>query len=120
MKKVLPILLTLSVVAMGCTFQSEPTVDRIKVDLIGHTLTASGLTVWEFAALSEYEQVDIKGKQALENAIEYDVSMQLVDIASKTHFSATALVIYKLNNGKWEIVSVVTKTFEPVRDIRTF
>ncbi|MDD5039256.1 MAG: hypothetical protein PHN78_08110 [Dehalococcoidales bacterium] len=119
MRKTLLLLLTLGLVSLGCSTQ-QPNIDRIKVDLIGQTLVHSGVPVWEFAALSEYEQFDIVKEHRVENAIEYDVSMGLIDLASQTHYSASAIIVYKINNGKWEIISIVTKTFEEVPDVQTF
>ena len=69
----LVLLLILCVVFVGCSVQSEPNAEQIKADLIGHQLTEGGFTAWEFAALSEYEQFDIRGTQRQGNILEYDV-----------------------------------------------
>lgn len=122
----LSLLIILSVPLAGCEYvddlstyqpaskQDELSVEQIKADLIGHRLIVDGQPVWEFAALSEYEQFDVKGKQTQGNAIEYDVSMKLRDFASDTQFLADVFIVYKNIEGKWELVSVVTKLFEPI------
>ncbi|MFC2010894.1 hypothetical protein ACFLUR_01215 [Chloroflexota bacterium] len=119
-------LLILSIVLVGCSFQSklniekpkletkELSVEQIKADLIGHNLTWNGQLVWQFAALSEYEQFDIKGKQTQGNAIEYDVSMKLKDFASSNHYLVEAFIVYREIDGKWELISVVTKLLEHI------
>lgn len=119
--KILIPFLILCVTLTGCaTIRSEPSVDQIKADLIGHNLTISGVQVWSFDALSEYEQFNITGNQTQGNAIEYDVSMRLVDLASNTHFLADAAIVYRYSNEKWELVSVVAKTFQQIISGGTF
>jgi len=127
-RMVLIFLLILSVALIGCSFQSELNIDKpqldtkelsveqMKADLIGHTLVWNGQTVWQFAALSEYEQVDIKGKQTQGNVIEYDASMILKDFASNTHYLAEVFIVYRNIDGKWELISVVTKVFERIKN----
>ena len=60
---VLILLLILSVILAGCSFQSElsmekpkletkePSIEQMKADLIGHILTWNGQELWKFAAL---------------------------------------------------------------------
>ncbi|MFC2044742.1 hypothetical protein ACFLT8_06095 [Chloroflexota bacterium] len=103
--------LILCVILVGCVGQVEPTAEQIKADLIGSQLPG---TPWTFEALSEYEQFDIRAKQIQGNALEYDVSMRLVDMASDTHFLADVLIVYKKIDGKWELVSIVPKVFKPI------
>jgi len=90
---------------------AEPSAEQIKADLLGHVLTSGGAPVWEFAALSEYEEFEIKEKLSQANALEYDVSMKLTDFPTDTHFIADVLIVYKKINGKWELISLVTKVF---------
>ena len=67
--KILTLLLILCVVFSGCTVQSEPSAEQIKADLIGQELTdtsppwSTTSSMWKFAALSEYEQFDIRDTQ---------------------------------------------------------
>ncbi|MFC1988231.1 hypothetical protein ACFLVJ_00100 [Chloroflexota bacterium] len=89
-----------------------PSAEQVKADLIGHVLTVGGALVWEFAALSEYEEFEIKNELSQANALEYDVSMRLKDFPTNSYFTADALIVYKKVNGKWELVSVVTKLFQ--------
>ncbi|MFC1989644.1 hypothetical protein ACFLVW_03660 [Chloroflexota bacterium] len=110
----------LCVILVGCSTQSEPDAEQIKADLIGHNLAIAGSPVWEFAALSEYEQFNIKGTQMQGNVIEYDISMKLLDQASNTHFVADALIVYRKNDGKWELISVVAKLFDPASSLKTY
>ena len=109
---------------MGCANNSESlstqtaqeyeiSAEQIKADLIGHYLTGEGLG-WTFAALSEYEQFDIRDTQRQGDVIEYDVSMRLVDLASDEHFLADVLIVYRKGQDKWELISTVTKVFENV------
>ncbi|MFC2047370.1 hypothetical protein ACFLTK_03755 [Chloroflexota bacterium] len=113
-KGILALFLVPCVILVSCSVQSEPSAAQIKADLIGHNLVISGMPVWEFAALSEYEQFDIRGKQIQGNALEYDVSMRLIDLASDTQFLADVLIVYKKNDRKWALTSIVTKVFEPI------
>ena len=54
-------LLSLLLLLTSCS--SEPTVEQIKTDLIGHTLDIGQIDGWTFLALSEFKQFDIKGEQ---------------------------------------------------------
>ena len=121
MKKLLIILLVAvsTVTAIGCESPiqmqtQEPSVEQIKADLLGQTLTSGGASIWQFAALSEYEDFKVNNKLSEANALEYDVSMELKDIPTDTHFIADVLIVYKKNNGKWELTSLVTKKFAPL------
>ena len=78
-----------------------------------------GQPIWQFAALSEYEQFEIKGEQKQGNAIEYDISMNLKDFASNSQFSADMFIVYKNIDGEWELISVVTKSFERIDNSTT-
>ncbi len=93
-RKLLALFLILSITLVGCGGSSEPNVEQMKADLIGHNLTGEG-SGWTFAALSEFKHFDIRGKQEQGDVTEYDVSMRLVDLASDTHFLADVLIIYK-------------------------
>jgi hypothetical protein len=97
---------------VGCIGQTEPTIEQIKADLIGHYLTDREEAVWTFAALSEIEHFDIRGKQVQENIIEYDVSIRLHDLSTDTHFLADALIVYTQIDGEWYLISTVTKLFK--------
>jgi len=112
MKRTLLVLFViLCVLLVGCIGQSEPDVEQIKADLIGSRIKTEQLR-WTFAALSEYEQFDIRGKQRQGNAIEYDVHMRLVDLVNDKHFSADVLIVYRKINGKWKLVSLLPILFE--------
>ncbi len=84
-------------------------------DLIGQRLQSvrSGF-YWEFAALSEFEHFDIRGKQVQGDIIEYDVSMRLQDLITNNNFLADALIVYRQIDGKWELTSIVTKLLKPL------
>ena len=126
------LLLILSVILVGCSFQSElstekphleteePSIEQMKADLIGHILTWKGQSVWKFAALSEYKEFDVIDKQKQGNAVEYDVSMRLKDLEIDAYFEVDALIVYKEIGDKWELVSIVTKLFERVRNMGTY
>ncbi|MFC1953429.1 hypothetical protein ACFLWR_04790 [Chloroflexota bacterium] len=125
MKKLLLWLLVpiLIVYSVGCDELSgvsvqtvEPSVEQVKADLLGHTLTSRGVQIWEFAALSEYEEFDINNKLILADALEYDVSMKLIDFPTGNHFRADILIVYKKDGSKWELVSLVTKVFEQISE----
>jgi hypothetical protein len=114
-KKISLIFLSLCLALTGCsTLQPQPKTDQIKADLIGHALTVSGTQVWQFAALSEYEQLNITSNQTQANVVEYDISMRLVDLATNTHFTAEIAVVYRQEMLKWELISIVTKSFKQV------
>ena len=122
----------LSVVLVGCSFppepgtdeavseQAGPGVEQMKVDLLGHRLVVGGQSVWEFAALSEFEQFDIRGEKTEGNVIEYDVSMRLKDFPSNTHYLADAFIVYKSVDGQWELISIGAKVFERINGATTY
>lgn len=120
MKKLLLLLLVslLAVSSIGCDEMGlqtvQPSIDQVKADLIGHVLTVNEVPVWEFAALSEYEDFQINNELLVADALEYDVSVKLIDFAIDTHFRADILIVYKKYGTKWELVSIVTKIFEPI------
>ncbi len=118
-RMLLALLIMLSVILAGCSGQPEPDVEQIKADLIGQRITTEQLR-WTFAALSEYEQFDIRGKQTQGNAIEYDVSIRLVDLVNDTHFSADVLIVYRKVDGKWELASLLPTHFERINDEPTY
>lgn len=123
------LLLLLSTSLISCSYQaetsseqsisqeSEPNAEQIKADLIGHQLLSYG---WTFAALSEYEQFEIIGEQKQGNVIEYDVTMELVDLPTDEHFLLDALIVYRMSDGDWELISILPKYFEHVGDGTTF
>ena len=124
-KRILLILMVvLSIALVGCDFlddlsapnssseQFEYSAEQMKADLIGHVLVVNGQPAWEFAALSEYEQFEIIGQQTQGNVVEFDVTMKLKDFAANTHYHVEVFIVYKDIDGKWELVSLVTKLFE--------
>jgi hypothetical protein len=112
-KRILLIFLSLCLALTGCsTLQPQPKAEQIKADLIGHGLTVAGTQVWQFAALSEFERFDITANQTQANVVEYDITMRLVDLASNTHFTAEIAVVYRQEMLKWELISIVTKSFK--------
>ena len=132
-KRILLILmLVLSIVLAGCDYledlgttesSSEEfgySAEQMKADLIGHALVVNGQPAWEFAALSEYEQFEIIGQQTQGNAVEFDVTMKLKDFATNAHYHVEVFIVYKDIDGKWELVSLVTKLFELTENGETF
>ena len=114
-RKLLVLFLILCITLVGCSDigeSSEPSIEQMKADLIGHILTTGEGTGWAFAALSEFEHFDIRGKQEQGDVIEYDVSMRLVDLVSDIHFLADVLIIYKHIHGEWELAAIVTKLYK--------
>lgn len=110
-RKLLALILIPSITLVGCGGSLEPNIEQMKADLIGYNLTDEGAG-WTFAALSEFEYFDIRGKQEQGDVIEYDVSMRLVDLVSDTHFLADVLIIYKHIHGEWELAAIVTKLYK--------
>ena len=94
--------------------------EQMKADLIGHVLVVNGQPAWEFAALSEYEQFEIIGQQTQGNVVEFDVTMKLKDFATNAHYHVEVFIVYKDIDGKWELVSLVTKLFELTENGETF
>ena len=124
-KRILLILMVvLSIALVGCDYledlgttgsSSEEfgySAEQMKADLIGHTIVVNGQLAWKFQALSEYEQFEIIGEQTQGNVYEFDVTMKLRDFATNAHYHVEAFIIYKDIDGKWELVSLVTKLFE--------
>ncbi len=124
-KRILLILMVvLSIALVGCDYlenlsapgssseQVGYSAEQMKADLIGHALVVNGQPAWNFAALSEYEQFEIIGQQTQGNVVEFDVTMKLKDFATNTHYHVEVFIVYKNIDGKWELVSLVTKLFE--------
>ena len=121
---ILMVMVVLSIAPVGCDVlddlsasnssseQFEYSAEQMKADLIGHALVVNGQPAWEFAALSEYEQFEIIGEQTQGNVVEFDVTMKLKDFATNTHYHVEVFIVYKDIDGKWELVSLVTKLFE--------
>ena len=121
---ILMVMVVLSIAPVGCDIlddlsapnssseQFEYSAEQMKADLIGHALVVNGQLVWNFAALSEYEQFEIIGQQTQGNVVEFDVTMKLKDFATNTHYHVEVFIVYKDIDGKWELVSLVTKLFE--------
>lgn len=111
-------LLVVSVFSGGCSrLLAEPDAEQIKADLIGKDMPGLGgwpLPVWRFAALSEFQELNIKSKQKQGQIIEYDVSMRLQDLESKNRYLADAVIVYKKANGKWELISIVPKLWKEI------
>ena len=82
-------------------------VEQIKADLIGHIVFTSNEKTWTFAALSEFEQFDIRDEQRQGDIIEYDVSMRLVDLNTQQHYLMDALIVYRQSNGAFQLISIV-------------
>jgi hypothetical protein len=115
LKKIWWVLLSLCIVLTGCdTIQPQPKSEQIKADLIGHNLTVAGTEVWQFAALSEFEQFNITSNQTQANVVEYNISMRLIDLASSMRFSTDVVVVYRHEALKWELISIVTKSFKQI------
>ena len=108
----LAILICLVAVNVGCDLVSpEPSIEQIKSDLIGETLTQGDLT-WHFHALSEFQEVTIVEKIREANTIEYDVSLELEDVFSGKQYKADILMIYQRSGTNWELFSVLTMSLE--------
>ncbi len=128
---ILMVMVVLSIAPVGCDIlddlsapnssseQFEYSAEQMKADLIGHALVVNGQLVWNFAALSEYEQFEIIGQQTQGNVVEFDVTMKLKDFATNTHYHVEVFIVYKDIDGKWELVSLVTKLFELTLDGET-
>jgi hypothetical protein len=115
LKRIWLVFLSLCLVLTGCaTLQQPPKAEQIKADLIGHDLTIMGTQVWQFAALSEFEQFNITSNQTQANVVEYGISMRLVDLASNTRYSAEVAVVYRYTALKWELISIVAKSFRQI------
>lgn len=113
--KLLALFLIPCIILVGCTGQSEPNAEQMKADLIGHRLQVAGSSMyWDFAALSEFEYLDIRSKQMQGGVIEYDVSIRLHDLSTDNHFLADALIVYRQIDGKWKLTSIVPKLFKPL------
>ncbi|MFC1984464.1 hypothetical protein ACFLU0_00415 [Chloroflexota bacterium] len=125
------IMVVLGITLVGCDYlenlsepkssseQFEYSAEQMKADLIGHVLVVNGQLAWEFAALSEYEQFEIIGQQTQGNVVEFDVTMKLKDFATNIHYHVEVFIVYKDIDGKWELVSLVTKLFEFIENGET-
>ena len=126
------LMVVLSIASFGCDYlegsgssessseQVAYSAEQMKADLIGHVLVVNGQPAWEFAALSEYEQFEIIGQQTQGNVVEFDVTMKLKDFATNAHYHVEVFIVYKDIDGKWELVSLVTKLFELTGNRETF
>jgi hypothetical protein len=101
-------LICLVTIGIGCDLVSpEPSVEQIKSDLIGETLTQGTLT-WHFHALSEFKEVTIVDTIREGNTIEYDVSLELQDVFTGKQYTADILMIYQRSGTNWELFSILT------------
>ena len=96
-------------------FSPEPSVEQIKSDLMGETLTQGTLT-WHFHALSEFKEVTIVDKIREGNTIEYDVSLELQDVFSGKQYVADILLIYQRSGTNWELFSILTMSLRATSD----
>jgi hypothetical protein len=112
----LAILICLVSVNVGCDIVSpEPSVEHIKSDLIGETISQGTLT-WHFHALSEFEEVTITDKIREGNTIEYDIILELEDIFSGNSYEAEVLLIYQRSGTNWELFSILALSLKATYD----
>lgn len=108
----LVVLICLVTVSTGCDIVSpEPSVEQIKSDLIGETITQGTLT-WHFHALSEFREVTIVDKIREANTIEYNVTMELQDIFTDKMYTAEVLLIYQRSGTDWDLFSILTMSLK--------
>jgi len=97
----------------------EPTVEKIKNDLLGKKMIG-----WNFDYIDEFQQCEISNKARFDKRIEYDLSMVLQDLTVKSLHNASATVIYDLKDGEWVFNSVVpisiTYTYHIKNDVWQF
>ena len=108
----LVVLIGLVTVNVGCDLVSpEPSIEQIKSDLIGETISRGDMS-WYFAALSEFKEVTIVDKIREGNTIEYDVTLELQDIFTDKMYTAEVLLIYQRSGTNWELFSVLTMSLK--------
>ena len=105
---VLIILTSLLMINVGCSIISpEPGVEQIKSDLIGEIISKEDVA-WQFAALSEFQEVTIIDKLREGDTIEYNVTMTLQDIYTEEMYTAEVILIYQKSGTHWDLFSILT------------
>src|SRR6185436_2050039 len=82
----------------------EPTVEKIKADLIGKKMIG-----WNFDFLDEFQQCQVNNKVRSGSRITYDLSLSLLDLSKKALHDASVTVVYDLNNGEWKLNDVISR-----------
>jgi hypothetical protein len=94
-------------VALACNnlIFGTPNDEKIKADLIGKEIN-SGLSMWKFDSLSEFESFKIIDTQSSGNIVEYKVDVVLKDFSDGDTGYATLLVNYRKENSEWKLANV--------------
>jgi hypothetical protein len=118
-KRIILILVTLICLVsinIGCDIVSpEPSIEQIKSDLIGETITQGTLT-WHFHALSEFQEVNIVDRIRQGNTVEYNVTLELEDLFSKNQYEAEVLLIYQRSGTSWQLFSILAMSLRETAD----
>jgi hypothetical protein len=125
LKQIIYLLLLFTVVIFtGCALEreievkdiqvqaEEPDKEQIQADLIGSYFKWKDEIVWNFAALSEFDNVSINEIITRGDAIEYDVTFLLRDFELEKHYIMDALLVYKLIDNKWQLRSYLVMSFQ--------
>jgi hypothetical protein len=106
------IIATLAIyLACSNSISGAPNAEKIKGDLIGHTLLnfdGHG-NVWGFSSLSEIEKVDIRETVPSSHLIEYKVNVGLKDMNTGERYSGDLLIQYRREGSEWKIINIVNK-----------
>lgn len=88
---------------INALMEPEPTVEKIKNDLLGQSMLG-----WNFDYLEEFQKCEISKKTNTTNGIEYVLDMRLLDKNQNSLHDASATIVYDLKDGKWGLNNIVS------------
>jgi hypothetical protein len=97
------VLLCLAIPSCGAR---KPDAERIKADLIGHSVGSPLGNYYEFRSPSAYVDFDIKSAAESGSTIEYAIGVVLDQAAGKVRCYATLQVVYRKEDSGWKFASV--------------
>lgn len=94
---------------------SEPDIEKVKRDLLGHKIFASdNYHNWNFAYLEEFKNVTILNSSISSTYLELRIDMDLSDYKTNEPFKANVIVTYTLNGDEWVFDNVKATYYEKV------
>lgn len=104
------IVVVLFISACGLNAPREPSIEKIKEDLIGKTIGNPFFDSWTFRSLSEIESIKIVDKHKGENIIEYQTDAILRSIRGGSYegrrYTASLGIVYRLDGNQWTMISL--------------
>ena len=117
--KALAVSVGIFVSACGINGPGEPSIEKIKGDLVGKSLGNPFLGKhWPIRSLSEVESMEVVDKRKGENIIEYKLDAILKSIKGGQYegkrYTSSLDIVYRYENNQWTMVSLT-----PGKDVYT-